>query len=116
MHRLSDRATRAIDTLLERLDAQVTHRGQLLTALSYRGVLARGFALVRDHGGHPVHSAAAVGPHARLSVEFADGNVGVTADADRPAAPAVPASPPRSAAREARRRRAAQSVDQGSLF
>src|SRR5262245_60047230 len=116
VHRLSERATRAIDTLLERLDAQVTHRGQLLTALSYRGVLARGFALVRDHDGHPVHSAAAVGPHARLSVEFADGNVGVTADADRPAAPAVPASPPRSAAREARRRRAAQSADQGSLF
>jgi exodeoxyribonuclease VII large subunit len=116
VHRLSERATRAIDTLLERLDAQVTHRSQLLTALSYRGVLARGFALVRDHGGHPVHSAAAVGPHAHLSVEFADGNVGVTADADRPAAPVVPASPPRSAAREARRRRAAQSADQGSLF
>jgi exodeoxyribonuclease VII large subunit len=116
VHRLSDRATRAIDTLLERLDAHVTHRSQLLTALSYRGVLARGFALVRDNDGHPVHSAAAVGPHARLSVEFADGNVGVTADADRPAAPVVPTSPPRSAAREARRRRAAQSADQGSLF
>jgi exodeoxyribonuclease VII large subunit len=117
VHRLSDRATRAIDTLLERLDARVTHHGQLLTALSYRGVLARGFALVRDNGGHPVHSAAAVGPHARLSVEFADGNIGVTADADRPAVPAVPASPPRSAAREARRRRAAaNSADQGSLF
>ncbi|MBR1126290.1 exodeoxyribonuclease VII large subunit [Bradyrhizobium lablabi] len=116
VHRLSDSATRAIDTLLERLDAQVTHRGQLLTALSYRGVLARGFALVRDREGHPVHRAAAIGPHARLSVEFADGNVGVTADADRPAAPAAPTSPPRSAAREARRRRAAQSADQGSLF
>src|ERR1700752_1486279 len=116
VNRLSDRATRAIDTMLERLDAHVTHRGQLLTALSYRGVLARGFALVRDNDGHPVHSAAAVGPHARLSVEFADGNVGVTADADRPAAPAVPTSPPGSAAREARRRRAAQSADQGSLF
>jgi exodeoxyribonuclease VII large subunit len=72
---------------------------------------------VRDLGGHPVHSAAAVGAHARLAIEFADGNVGVTADADRPAAPVAPASPPRSAAREARRRRrAAQSVDQGNLF
>jgi exodeoxyribonuclease VII large subunit len=117
VHRLSDRATRAIDTLLERLDARVTHRGQLLTALSYRGVLARGFALVRDRDGHPVHTAAAVGPRARLSVEFADGNIGVTADADRPAATAAPTSPPRSAAREARRRRAAaNSADQGSLF
>jgi exodeoxyribonuclease VII large subunit len=113
---LSERATRAVDTLLERLDARVTHHGQLLTALSYRGVLARGFALVRDATGHPVHAAAAVGPHARLSVEFADGNIGVTADADRPAATVVPASPPRSPAREARRRRAAANTDQGNLF
>ena len=44
----SDLIHRAIDTLLERLDARVTHHGQLLTALSYRGVLARGFALVRE--------------------------------------------------------------------
>jgi exodeoxyribonuclease VII large subunit len=114
--RLSERATRAIDTLLERLDARVTHQGQLLTALSYRGVLARGFALVRDRDGHPVHAAASVGPHARLLVEFADGTIGVTADADRPAATVAPASPPRSAAREARRRRAANSADQGNLF
>ncbi len=47
-HRLTERARRALDTLLHRLDARIAHSGQLLTALSYRGVLARGFALVRD--------------------------------------------------------------------
>ena len=33
---------------MQRLEARVAHSGQLLAALSYRGVLARGFALVRD--------------------------------------------------------------------
>ena len=64
-------------------------------ALSYRSVLARGFALVRDEAGHPLHAAAQVGPGARLEIEFADGRVAATADADRPAAhgPAGAANP-----------------------
>ena len=70
-----------------------THSGQLLAALSYRGVLARGFALVRDAEGHAVHAAASVGPGAHLSIEFADGRVGATADADRPPATSAPIKP-----------------------
>src|SRR4249919_2086718 len=85
-HRLAERARRALATLLQRLEARVAHSGQLLSALSYRGVLARGFALVRDEQGHAVHAAASIGPNAHLSIEFADGRVGATADADRPAA------------------------------
>src|SRR5881394_3288712 len=50
--RLAERARRALDTQLLRLDSRIVHSGQLLTALSYRGVLARGFALVRDEQGH----------------------------------------------------------------
>ena len=45
------RAARS-STLMQRLEARVAHSGQLLSALSYRGVLARGFALVRDEHGH----------------------------------------------------------------
>jgi exodeoxyribonuclease VII large subunit len=88
----------------------------LLSALSYRGVLARGFALVRDEAGHPLHAAADIGPDARMSIEFADGRVGVIADSDRPAA--RPAQP-KSAAHEpkaAPQKRPAKPVDQGSLF
>src|SRR6202012_1643882 len=84
--RLTERARRALLTALQRHEARVAHSGQLFAALSYRGVLARGFALVRDEAGHPVHAAAAIGPGAALSIEFADGRVGVTADADRPPA------------------------------
>src|SRR6266540_3540850 len=99
--RLAERARRALETALQRLDARVAHSGQLLSALSYRGVLARGFALVRDAQGHAVHAAAAIGPSAHLSIEFADGRVGATADADRPpATSAAPSSPPKAAPRE----------------
>jgi exodeoxyribonuclease VII large subunit len=116
--RLAERARRALATAMQRFEARVAHGGQLLGALSYRGVLARGFALVRDGEGHAVHAAASVGPGAPLSIEFADGRVAATADADRPAAVPAPASPP-TAAREAKPaapKRVAKPVDQGSLF
>jgi exodeoxyribonuclease VII large subunit len=118
-HRLAERAHRALGTLLQRLDARIAQSGKLLTALSYRSVLDRGFALVRDEAGHPVHAAAAIGPNAHLTVEFADGRVGVTADADRPAVTSEPPSQPKPVAREtkpAAPKRAVKPVDQGSLF
>src|SRR5690349_21558402 len=117
--RLAERARRALQTALQRFDARVAHSGQLLSALSYRGVLARGFALVRDAEGHAVHGASSVGPNAHLTIEFADGRVGATADADRPAATATAASPAKAASPEARPaapKRVAKPVDQGSLF
>jgi exodeoxyribonuclease VII large subunit len=115
--RLADRAHRALLTTMQRLEARVAHSGQLLAALSYRSVLARGFALVRDDAGHPVHAAASVEPGARVSIEFADGRVGATADGDRAEAAPAPASQPK-AARETKPapKRVAKPVDQGSLF
>ena len=85
--RLAERARRALATAMQRHQARVAHSGQLLAALSYRSVLARGFALVRDEQGLAVHAAAAIGPGAHLTIEFADGRVAATADADRPAVP-----------------------------
>jgi exodeoxyribonuclease VII large subunit len=117
--RLAERARRALVTLMQRLQARTAHSGQLLAALSYRGVLARGFALVRDERGHAVHAAGAVGPGARLELEFSDGRVGATADADRPAATPPSAGPPKPAPREPKvvaAKRVAKPVDQGSLF
>jgi exodeoxyribonuclease VII large subunit len=119
-HRLADRARRALATAMQRQQARVAHSGQLLTALSYKSVLTRGFALVRDERGHAVRAAASVEPGAHLTLEFADGRVGATADADRPAATSAPASKPKPAASEPKpatlRRVAKTPVDQGSLF
>ncbi len=47
-----------------------------------RAVLARGYALVTDRAGRPVTSASAVGPGARLRLEFADGAVDVRREAE----------------------------------
>jgi exodeoxyribonuclease VII large subunit len=113
--RLAERARRALDTTMLRLQARVAHSGQLLGALSYRSVLTRGFALVRDDQGHALHAAAAVGPGARLDLEFADGRVAATADADRPAV-ARPARPVASEPKAAAPKRAVKPVGQGSLF
>jgi exodeoxyribonuclease VII large subunit len=117
-HRLAERAERALATLLHRLETRVENSGKLLAALSYRSVLARGFALVRDEAGHPVHAADSVGPGARLEIEFADGRVGATADADRPAPAAkrAPAQAKPAAETKPAPRRLAKPVDQGSLF
>jgi len=113
--RLAERARRALTMALQRLEARVTHSGQLLAALSYRSVLTRGFALVRDEHGLAVHAAAGIGPGARIDLEFADGRVGATADADRPVVTS-PAKPVASEPKTATPKRVAKPVGQGSLF
>ena len=52
--------------------------GKLLETLSYRNVLARGYALVQDEAGQVVSSRAAAGPGDGLRLTFADGELGVT--------------------------------------
>jgi exodeoxyribonuclease VII large subunit len=113
--RLVERARRALATATQRLQARVAHSGQLLGALSYRSVLARGFALVRDEHGHALRAAASIGPGARLSLEFSDGRVGATADTDRPAATG-PAKPAAGEPKASAPKRVAKPIGQGSLF
>jgi len=103
------RAKLAATALLQNRAARVERAERLLAAVSYRGVLARGFALVRASDGKPLRSAAAVTSGLALSIEFADGRVRATADGpSAPAAPqsAGPAKPPRRGGGEG----------QGSLF
>jgi len=103
-----DRARRAFRIFRDRRAERLRSAGQLLAAYSYRGVLARGFALVRDGGGRPLRTAAAVGSGTRLDIEFSDGRVGATADGEGVAQP--PAKPrPRS-------RGGGGAGGQGSLF
>ena len=113
---MAERARRALATSTQRLAARVAHSGQLLSALSYRGVLARGFALVRDEAGHPLHAAADIGSGARMSIEFADGRVGVTADGNQMVAAPEAAKPAPQELRQAAPKRVVKPADQGSLF
>ena len=52
---------------------------RLVVNLSHAGVLARGFALVRDGSGRPVDRAASVKPGMALDIGFADGHVAAVA-------------------------------------
>ncbi len=97
---LAERAQRALLQLLDQRAAAVEHYGQLLNALSHRGVLARGFALVRDLGGRPLRYAARLSEGMRFDVEFSDGRVRARTEASI----VTPADQPRSAtARESAR-------------
>ncbi|TAN75874.1 MAG: exodeoxyribonuclease VII large subunit, partial [Magnetospirillum sp.] len=72
--------------------------GKLLESFSYRKVLERGYAVIRDERGHPVISAAAAKPGSGLTVEFGDGTIQavVRSGAVAPAggAPVKPRKPP----------------------
>ncbi|HEX9071674.1 MAG TPA: exodeoxyribonuclease VII large subunit [Pseudolabrys sp.] len=90
---LRERAKRARRTYLEQRTQRLRSAWQLLNAYSYRKVLERGFALVRDGEGRPLRSAAAVGVGMRLDIEFADGRVGANADGDRVLQPQAKVKP-----------------------
>jgi exodeoxyribonuclease VII large subunit len=105
---LSERGARAHRTGLARRWDRVNSAGQLLNAFSYRGVLKRGFALVRDAAGQPLRAAAAVAQGARIDIEFADGRVGATADG------ALASTPKESASKERAPRKT--PAGQGNLF
>jgi exodeoxyribonuclease VII large subunit len=97
------RGERAVRMLVHRHTARVEGAGQLLAALSYHGVLRRGFALVRGPDDRPLYSAAAVASGMRLDIEFADGRVGAIAEG-------------KGAAPKRTRRDRSGGPDQGSLF
>jgi exodeoxyribonuclease VII large subunit len=76
----AERAGRAVRNFVAARQARAECGAQLLAAFSYRGVLARGFALVRDDTGHPLRAAAVVTGGMAIEIEFADGRVGAHAD------------------------------------
>ena len=109
LHAFGERAQRAIENLLDNRDLRIERAGQLLTALSYRGVLERGFALVRGLDGSPLRRAAAVEAGQGLDIEFADGRVRAAAEGAPSLAPVV-APRPRRRRRGRQRRRPGQPV------
>jgi exodeoxyribonuclease VII large subunit len=102
------RASRVMLTLLDQRAARLERADRLLEAYSYRNVLERGFALVRDGEGHSLRRASAVSSGTSLDIEFADGRVGAVAAGEarmRPVSKPLP-----------RRRGGSDNEGQGSLF
>jgi exodeoxyribonuclease VII large subunit len=101
-------------SVLGRLSSHRRHLdgcAKLLASLGYKGVLQRGYALVRDVDGRTVRSAAQVAGGQRLDVELADGHVGVQARED-----AGSRASRANNATQAPARRNSGSGNQGSLF
>jgi exodeoxyribonuclease VII large subunit len=109
--RLTARLRRVFAERLETRRAQLFSAWQLVGAMSYRGVLARGFALVKDETEKPLRRAADVRRAQRLKIEFADGNVAAVAGGRVGPPLTPPALLPRGRAKPDR-----GSEGQGSLF
>jgi exodeoxyribonuclease VII large subunit len=106
-----ERSARAMTRLLEKNFASLDRADKLLGALSYQGVLARGYALVRDDRGYPVRNAFAVGQDQTLDIEFTDGHVKAVATAAHGGSPPKPRQPIRP-----KSRRGGSDPGQGNLF
>ncbi len=96
-----NRLARACADVIRLRHNQLASVAQLLAAVSYRRVLERGFALVRNAKGESVRRADGLAPGQQIRVEFADGVVAAAVDG-------------RSGAKRTRRRMADE--DQSSLF
>lgn len=99
---IDGRTGRAFVRLVERQRDRLGRAWRLAETLSYRSVLARGFALVTDEAGAPIRSASAVSPGDALAIAFHDGKVEATASG----APGRPKP----------KGRAVKPAGQGSLF
>jgi exodeoxyribonuclease VII large subunit len=79
-----DRLRPAFDRLLQTLTDRLTTQSKLLQSVSYKSVLERGFALVRDADGNPVLRAADASAGMAIDIEFTDGAVGATVARRKP--------------------------------
>ena len=69
------RSVRGLTQLLARRKERLLAETKLFASLNYRAVLSRGFAIIRNDSGRPLRQAIDVGNNAKLSIEFADGNI-----------------------------------------
>jgi exodeoxyribonuclease VII large subunit len=115
---LGERGKRAALALIATREARLDRSYQLLRAFSYQSVLERGFALIRDGGGHPLRSAASVTPGMALDIEFSDGCVGATAQSVRSVGEPTPAPRPVPSSWKPRKPKTGSGggSGQGSLF
>ncbi|WP_346899976.1 exodeoxyribonuclease VII large subunit [uncultured Roseibium sp.] len=105
---LSERMDRAYAVRLTKSRDRLDGLEKLLKSLSYKDVLARGYALLRDDKGQPVRSASAVSSGDTLSIELADGTIDAVATSGS-------AGPARKA-KKAVTSEAKKPTSQGSLF
>ncbi|MET3600376.1 exodeoxyribonuclease VII large subunit [Martelella mangrovi] len=118
---LTARADTAIAANMKTHRAALASQHRVLNSLSYKNVLARGFAVIRDGENRPVSRAEGLGPATGIEIEFADGRISaVTGDSTPGPSPAEPntAKPKAAKPKPARKKPVskAKPPEQGSLF
>jgi exodeoxyribonuclease VII large subunit len=109
------RASLALRRVVDKERRRLENRTQLLNSLSYKNVLQRGFAIVRDGAGAMLRRANQAAEAVHLKIEFADGSVHAHTEGHvHPVTPAhksqhvAPAQPAHSAKK--------RDTGQGQLF
>ncbi|MDX2259784.1 MAG: exodeoxyribonuclease VII large subunit [Hyphomicrobiaceae bacterium] len=116
---LMGRARLALATLVARRRQALLSEGKLLASLGYQGVLARGYALVRDADGRTVRSAGELPPATLVEIELADGRVGARITGRHMPGDGLPHDPETSEETRSEPARPARRLappKQGSLF
>jgi exodeoxyribonuclease VII large subunit len=76
---MARRSDSALDGILRRERQALTAHDRILQSLSYKNVLKRGYAVIRDEADTVLATAVAVTEGARISIEFGDGRVAAIA-------------------------------------
>ncbi len=84
----AERLARGMTRKFADAEARLAATANLLNSLSYKNVLERGYAVVRDAAGSPLTKAAAAAPGADIAIEFTDGEIGATVHGEKPMKPA----------------------------
>jgi exodeoxyribonuclease VII large subunit len=101
---LSRNADTAVRHQLARARGDLQAQERILQSLSYKNVLKRGYAVIRDEDNRPVSQAAMLSAGSGISIEFSDGRIGaITTEGGEPPASArkrgakssEPAAPPK---------------------
>jgi exodeoxyribonuclease VII large subunit len=104
---LATRGESGLANLLRRHRQALAASDRVLQSLSYKNVLKRGYAVIRDEGDRPLSNAAQIVDGAALSIEFADGRVKAIAGEEGGTRPVAQKKKPVSKA---------EGGGQGSLF
>jgi exodeoxyribonuclease VII large subunit len=106
---LSRHTDTAVRHKLTRARGELIAQDRVLQSLSYKNVLKRGYAVIRDEENKPMSQAAMLSSGMGISIEFADGRIGaVTTDGGE--------APPVVKKRIAKPSEAGRPPKQGSLF
>lgn len=86
--RLAIQSRRGLGRIIAEKQTRLAGQAKLLSSLSYKSVLGRGFSVIRDAQGSIISSASQATAGKKIRLEFADGETGATVDGKKPKTPA----------------------------